>query len=173
MEPIALGIYLWFKIYFLIDTNTKMWTEITDLVVFRKKLLKFLQGGIQPLPKRQWAVVSDKTQFLNSKTGVQDPRTVRGMHGGGMPGRGCAWQRGVVHGRGASMVGDGHCSRRYTSYWNAFLFCFVFWKIALKIRNWTESNSTRCIGRSRRSSGHAPSPFFCQFDAVFGNNWSK
>ena len=44
MEPIVLGIYLWFKIYFLIDTNTKMWTEITDLVIFRKKLLKFLQG---------------------------------------------------------------------------------------------------------------------------------
>ena len=39
-----MGIYLWFKIYFLIDTNTKMWTEITDLVVLRKKLLKFLQG---------------------------------------------------------------------------------------------------------------------------------
>ena len=44
LEPIVLGIYLWFKIYFLIDTNTKMWREITDLVVFRKKLLKFLQG---------------------------------------------------------------------------------------------------------------------------------
>ena len=39
-----MGIYLWFKIYFLIDTNAKMWTEITDIVVFRKKLLKFLQG---------------------------------------------------------------------------------------------------------------------------------
>ena len=33
MESIVLGIYLWFKIYFLIDTNTKMWTKITDLVV--------------------------------------------------------------------------------------------------------------------------------------------
>ena len=44
MESIVLGIYLWFKIYFLIDTNTKMWTEITDLVIFRKKLLKFRQG---------------------------------------------------------------------------------------------------------------------------------
>ena len=39
-----MGIYLWFKIYFLIDTNAKMWAEITDIVVFRKKLLKFLQG---------------------------------------------------------------------------------------------------------------------------------
>ena len=28
---------------------------------------------IQPLPKRQWAVVFGETQFLNSKTGVQDP----------------------------------------------------------------------------------------------------
>ena len=33
MESIVLGIYLWFKIYFLIDTNAKMWTEITDLVI--------------------------------------------------------------------------------------------------------------------------------------------
>ena len=33
MESIVLGTYLWFKIYFLIDTNAKMWTEITDLVV--------------------------------------------------------------------------------------------------------------------------------------------
>ena len=44
LESIVLDIYLWFNIYFLIDTNTKTWTEITDLVVFRKKLLKFLQG---------------------------------------------------------------------------------------------------------------------------------
>ena len=29
----------------LIDTHTKIWTEITDTVVFRKKLLKFLQGA--------------------------------------------------------------------------------------------------------------------------------
>ena len=29
---------------FLIDTHTKIWTEITDIIVFRKKLLKFLQG---------------------------------------------------------------------------------------------------------------------------------
>ena len=43
-ESIVLGIYLWFKIYFLIDTNAKMWTEITDIVIFRKKLLKFRQG---------------------------------------------------------------------------------------------------------------------------------
>ena len=28
----------------LIDTNTKIGTEITDIIVFRKKLLKFLQG---------------------------------------------------------------------------------------------------------------------------------
>ena len=33
MESIVLGIYLCFKMYFLIDTNAKMWTEITDLVV--------------------------------------------------------------------------------------------------------------------------------------------
>ena len=28
----------------LIDTHTKIWTEITDIIFFRKKLLKFLQG---------------------------------------------------------------------------------------------------------------------------------
>ena len=32
-SEILLGIYLWFKIYFLIDTNAKIWTEIIDLVV--------------------------------------------------------------------------------------------------------------------------------------------
>ena len=32
-ESILLGIYLWFKIYFLIDTNAKMWTEIADIVI--------------------------------------------------------------------------------------------------------------------------------------------
>ena len=33
MESIVLGIYLCFKIYFLTDTNAKMWTEIIDLVI--------------------------------------------------------------------------------------------------------------------------------------------
>ena len=33
LESIVLGIYFCFKIYFLIDTNTKIWTEITDLFV--------------------------------------------------------------------------------------------------------------------------------------------
>ena len=33
-----------YKKNFLIDTHTKIWTEITDIIVFRKKLLKFLQG---------------------------------------------------------------------------------------------------------------------------------
>ena len=28
----------------LIDTHTKIWAEITDIVIFRKKLLKFLHG---------------------------------------------------------------------------------------------------------------------------------
>ena len=62
-----------------------------------------------------------------------------GMHGGGRGacGRGHAKQGGV-HGRGACMKGgmhgsggggvcgrkDGHCSGRYASYWNAFLFKF-------------------------------------------------
>ena len=42
--------------------------------------------------------------------------------GGAWQGRGDAWQG--VHGRGVCMRGmrDRHCSRRYPSYWNAFLF---------------------------------------------------
>ena len=38
------------------------------------------------------------------------------MHGWGLHSGGNAWQ-------GVCMVGDGHCSRWYTSYWNAFLCC--------------------------------------------------
>ena len=52
---------------------------------------------------------------------------------GGMHGRGACmvgghvWQGGM-HGRGHAWCGhvygrrDGHCSRQYASYWNAFLF---------------------------------------------------
>ena len=50
---------------------------------------------------------------------------------GGMHGRGHAWWgacivggmhgKGGVHGGGMHGRRDGHCSRRYTSYWNAFL----------------------------------------------------
>ena len=31
---------------FLIDAHTKIWTEITDIIVFRKKLLEFLQSEL-------------------------------------------------------------------------------------------------------------------------------
>ena len=34
------------KKIFLIDTHTKIRTEITDIIVFMKKLLKFLQGVV-------------------------------------------------------------------------------------------------------------------------------
>ena len=44
LELIVLGIYLCLKIFFLIDTNAKMWTENYWSCRFRKKLLKFLQG---------------------------------------------------------------------------------------------------------------------------------
>ena len=36
--------YIFLQKKFLIDTHTKSGTEITDIIVFRKKLLKFLQG---------------------------------------------------------------------------------------------------------------------------------
>ena len=39
-------VFIYDSKYFLIDTNAKMWTEITDIVIFRKKLVKFLQGVI-------------------------------------------------------------------------------------------------------------------------------
>ena len=32
---------------FLTDTHTKIWTKITDIIIFRKKLLKFLQGCVE------------------------------------------------------------------------------------------------------------------------------
>ena len=52
LESIVLVIYLSFKIYFpirkkiLLESHTKIWTEITDIVIFRKKLLKFLQSDL-------------------------------------------------------------------------------------------------------------------------------
>ena len=46
-----------------------------------------------------------------------------GMYGwGGMCGGGHVWHRGM-HGGGVHGRRDSHCSRRYASYWNAFLFC--------------------------------------------------
>ena len=33
-----------FKNFFVIDTNVKMWTEIIDLVILGRNILKFLQG---------------------------------------------------------------------------------------------------------------------------------
>ena len=62
-----------------------------------------------------------------------------GMHGkGDMHGRGHAWQghewqglcmAGGMHGgEGRHGRRDGHCSGRYASYWNAFLFNLVFVK---------------------------------------------
>ena len=54
--------------------------------------------------------------------GVQGAYMAGGVHAigvcvaGGMHGGGCAFQEGM-HGRR-----DGHCSGRYASYWNAFLY---------------------------------------------------
>ena len=73
------------------------------------------------------------------EAGALDMRGGGGMHwgawvAGGMGGGGCGvWMAGGMHGRGVYMAGrctwqggvhgrrDGHCSRRYASYWNAFL----------------------------------------------------
>ena len=46
---------------------------------------------------------------------------------GSTRGRGCTWRGGgvsVAGGEVMSGIGDGHCSGRYASYWNAFLFLF-------------------------------------------------
>ena len=71
---------------------------------------------------------------------------------GGMQNRGHAWQgvfvarghawQGGMHGRGACMAGGhawqgvcmvGHCSGRYTSYWNAFLLLAIITKYGFSI----------------------------------------
>ena len=49
-----------------------------------------------------------------------------GMHGGGIHGRGCA----CMHVGGVNGRRDGHCSRWYASYWNAFLFGIILSKTA-------------------------------------------
>ena len=46
-----MGIYLWFKIYFLIDTNTKMWTEITDLVILGRNYWSSGRVELAPVPR--------------------------------------------------------------------------------------------------------------------------
>ena len=43
----------------------------------------------------------------------------------GMHGRGCVWQGGACMAGGIRGKRDGHCSRRYASYWNAFLFVLI------------------------------------------------
>ena len=52
---------------------------------------------------------------------------------GGVHGRGCAWQVacvvGGVHGRR-----DGHCSRRYASYWNELLLIYSIFPTARIVR---------------------------------------
>ena len=62
LESVVLVVYLCFKIYFpiyikkfLTDTHTKIWTKITDIIVFRKKLLKFLQGCVELIV---WIIVT-------------------------------------------------------------------------------------------------------------------
>ena len=47
-----------------------------------------------------------------------------GMHGRGIHGRGHMWQGVCVAGSDMHGRRDGHCSRRYVSYWNAFLLPF-------------------------------------------------
>ena len=56
------------------------------------------------------------------------------MHGRGrawqrdMHGRGCAWRGGGMRGRT-----DGHCSGQYASYWNAFVYSYMFTKLNVQL----------------------------------------
>ena len=62
-------------------------------------------------------------------------REGRGAWLGGMRGRGCAWGASVAGG-GMHDRRDGHCSGRYASYWNTFL-----WPI-----NWTGGGGPPPLG---------------------------
>ena len=78
-------IYLCFKYIFpykniLIDTHTKITTEITDIVVFRKKLLKFLQGVNAKLQNLEGAG-EWQGELAGDSAGVS-----RGCHG-----KNCLW----------------------------------------------------------------------------------
>ena len=52
------------KYSILIDTNTKMRTEIIDLVVFRKKSLKFLQGVLRSNLFVKWRGLTSRDRIL-------------------------------------------------------------------------------------------------------------
>ena len=59
MESVVLGIYLWFKIYSLIDINAKIWTEIIDLVVLGRNYwsscrVKIQYSFIRTTKKKKW-----------------------------------------------------------------------------------------------------------------------
>ena len=51
----------------LIDTHTEIGTEITDIIVFRKKLLKFLQG--EKTPKHHQVCVNFQLNQVTSHIG--------------------------------------------------------------------------------------------------------
>ena len=48
MESVVLGNNLCFKIYFLIDINTIIWTEMIDLLSFSEKIAEVSASWIQP-----------------------------------------------------------------------------------------------------------------------------
>ena len=73
---------------------------------------------------------------------------------GDMHGMGCVWQGGM-HGRGhvwwghawlGGMCGrrDGHCSGRYASYWNAFLWCHCLLRLISTLRNPSDLETKKC-----------------------------
>ena len=161
---ISEGIYLWFKIYFLIDTNAKMWTEITDLVVlgrnywsscrvwYRIWCISSLSGSSKllfGLPTDGLYLVRYKSRRAQSID--QANRVFFEMHKimalkVSLPSatvvaeRLCFHRCLFVHKGGCTPPrqkadtplgrhpldrypppADGHCSRWYASYWNAFL----------------------------------------------------
>ena len=82
---------------------------------------------------------------------------------------GCAWKEGmcgrwgVCMARGARGRRDGHCSGRYTSYWNVFLYFFVsLFKQGLKYETLLCRRSLRMRGaemvRKLRAAGVGERP---------------
>ena len=81
----------------------------------------FSQACVKNSVHRGGGVVGGGMHY--GRCALQEACTAGGVHGRGHAWKGGhAWQR-VVHSRGGGMraLRDGHCSRCYASYWNAFL----------------------------------------------------
>ena len=110
----------------------------TTLSTSHFQFTTFFRNGLMLLPLQQGYVFTGVCDSVHRGWGGGVCMHGRGgMCGGwGMRGRGVCMVGVCMHGWGACVVGrhvwqgvamhgrrDGHCSGRYASYWNAFLFC--------------------------------------------------